>query len=89
MPSDAHEGRRGDKDNVAVSDVSCVASKQNAAGSTLADRGVCEQRIAVSATANYLLSRVFFRHVAICRVYVPVFANTGFHDEAEIYQTEL
>ena len=53
----------------------------------LADRGVCEQRIAVSATANYLLSRVFFRHVAIRRGYVPVFTNTGFHDEAEIYQT--
>ena len=60
MPSDAHEGRRRDEDNVAVNDVPCVASKQNAAGSTLADRGVCEQRITVCATATVFIESSFF-----------------------------
>ena len=87
MPSDAHEGRRGvERTTVSTMIVPFVASKQGAAGSH-ALQASASRELPFSATATYLFSRVFFGHVAICRVYVPVFANTGFHDEAEIYQT--
>ena len=64
MPSDAHEGRRGDKDNVAVTDVPCVASKQSAAGKHALQTAASASRgLPFVQRPPYLLSRVFFRHV--------------------------